>query len=305
MNFRSLQSVMAMALRTRCIPTKLMRLWLKANTPRNGKKSCDAPLKARIESFRSGQRGGGNFAAGLAIARCLAIGGKEIIAEELPDFHLRPEWKTYRSRLYTDGAKAGVVQHAITKDILLAFKAIAGGNKVTKRKPKGQTGPRTTEGRAISKLNACKHGVLSKQVLVRGHAFKESSRELNALHKRFWDDLQPVGLVEEMLVDQIVTAHWRLRRALMAESGHIALGVDSGHRKHGMDNTAPTLLWIKWRALGDPIHAMGQSSLGNVIVEGWLRDLNSAVEAEGEFTVAMVENLNAKFGAKDSGMGRR
>ena len=174
-----------------------------------------------------------------------------------------------------------------------------------RRNAQKSTGPRTAEGRAVSKLNAFKHGILSKQVLVRGHAFKESSRELDALHKRFWDDLKPVGPVEEMLVDQIVTAHWRLRRALMAESGQIALGVDSGHRKHGMDNTHPTLLWIKWRALGDPIHTMGQSSLGNALIVGWLRELNSAVEAEGALTVAMVEDLNAKFGAKDSGLGRR
>ena len=32
-----------------------------------------------------------------------------------------------------------------------------------------------------------------------------------------------------MLVDQIVTTHWRLRRALKAESGEIALSVDNGH----------------------------------------------------------------------------
>ncbi len=174
-----------------------------------------------------------------------------------------------------------------------------------RRNAQKSTGPRTTEGRAVSKLNAFKHGILSKQVLVRGLAFKESSRELDALHKRFWDDLMPVGPVEEMLVDQIVTAHWRLRRALMAESGHIALGVDSGHPKHRRDNTHPMLLWIKWRALGDPIHAMGQSSLGNSIILGWLRDLNSAVEAEGALSVAMVENLNAKLGAQDTGLGRQ
>ena len=55
--------------------------------------------------------------------------GKEIILEELPDFHLRPEWQKYReNRLYRDGAKKGAIQHAIFKDILAALQTIAGSN---------------------------------------------------------------------------------------------------------------------------------------------------------------------------------
>lgn len=55
--------------------------------------------------------------------------GKEIILEEMPDFHLRPEWESYRRRTYKNGAKPGSVQHAIFKDILAALKTIAGGNR--------------------------------------------------------------------------------------------------------------------------------------------------------------------------------
>ncbi len=55
--------------------------------------------------------------------------GKEIILEELPDFHLRPEWKSYQLRKYAGGAKKGVIQHAIFKDILVALQTIAGKNK--------------------------------------------------------------------------------------------------------------------------------------------------------------------------------
>lgn len=56
--------------------------------------------------------------------------GKEIILEEMPDFHERPEWKNYREkRHYDTGAKKGAIQHAIFKDILAALKTIAGANK--------------------------------------------------------------------------------------------------------------------------------------------------------------------------------
>lgn len=55
--------------------------------------------------------------------------GKEIILEEMPEFHLRPEWEKYREhRNYKGGAKKGVIQHAIFKDILIALKSIAGAN---------------------------------------------------------------------------------------------------------------------------------------------------------------------------------
>jgi len=56
--------------------------------------------------------------------------GKEIILEEMPDFHLRPEWEKYRrARKYQTGAKTGSVQHAIFKDILASLQSIAGYNR--------------------------------------------------------------------------------------------------------------------------------------------------------------------------------
>ncbi len=61
--------------------------------------------------------------------------GKEIMLEEIPDFHLRPEWKAYHTRHYKDGAKPGAIQHAIFKDILAALKTIAGRVKAAKKKP--------------------------------------------------------------------------------------------------------------------------------------------------------------------------
>lgn len=56
--------------------------------------------------------------------------GKEMILEEMPDFHLRPEWKKHRDgRKYANGAKKGAIQHAIFKDILVAMKTIAKTNE--------------------------------------------------------------------------------------------------------------------------------------------------------------------------------
>jgi hypothetical protein len=63
--------------------------------------------------------------------------GKEIILEEMPDFHLRPEWDDYRNkRAYQTGRKKGAIQHAIFKDILTALKTITGSNQ---RRPASKT----------------------------------------------------------------------------------------------------------------------------------------------------------------------
>ena len=42
------------------------------------------------------------------------------------------------------------------------------------------TGPRTPQGRAISKMNACRHGIFSMDAVVRGRCIKEDDKELTA-----------------------------------------------------------------------------------------------------------------------------
>jgi len=151
-----------------------------------------------------------------------------------------------------------------------------------RRNAQKSTGPKTPQGRAISKMNALKHAILSKEVLVCGLNIQECSQELSALHKRFWQELNPAGPVEEMLVDQIVTTHWRLRRALRAESGEIALSVDEGQWKRSRPN--PHLQWMQWEVWGDPVPAMKDSTRGNSILAVWLRQVRARVVQEGELT---------------------
>jgi len=76
------------------------------------------------------------------------------------------------------------------------------------------TGPRTTQGKARSSRNALKHGLLSSQILLE----HEDVEELEALREGLYADLQPVGTLEEVLVERIVSSAWLLRRALRAET---------------------------------------------------------------------------------------
>ncbi|HZM05708.1 MAG TPA: hypothetical protein VFC44_22135 [Candidatus Saccharimonadales bacterium] len=160
--------------------------------------------------------------------------------------------------------------------------------EANRRNGQKSTGPKTPEGRVISSRNALKHGILSKQVVVRGLNIKESEAEFSALHDRFRQDLNPVGPVEEMLVDQIVTCHWRLRRALVAESGEIALSVDDGHWARQRPNLQ--LQAILWANSNDAALAMMDSSLGCSILAGWVNNLRNQIDQEGELTEASIKS---------------
>jgi len=158
------------------------------------------------------------------------------------------------------------------------------------RNAQKSTGPKTPQGQAVSKMNALKHGIWSKQVLVRGLNAKENSRELTTLYERFWQEYNPVGPVEEMLVDQIVTAHWRWRRALTAESGEIALNVDEGQWKRSRPDVK--LMVMGWELAGDPVLAMENSAFGNTMLQTWLGEVRAQVEQDGAFTEAAIQKFH-------------
>lgn len=164
------------------------------------------------------------------------------------------------------------------------------------------TGPRTPQGRAVSRINALKHGILSRQVLVRSRVLQESETDLEALHLRFRENLQPEGPVEEMLVDQIVSAHWRLRRALAAESGEIALRLDWRHRRRERCKLAiQSLEWEEWQ---DRVDGMEGDTRGNMFLIVWLEAVRDAVVAEGALTKAAVQEFAARFLGKSNRLVR-
>ena len=77
------------------------------------------------------------------------------------------------------------------------------------------TGPQTQEGKAIASKNATKHGLLSREVLLPN----ENAEALAELAQRLREDLQPVGELEDLLVDRVVSVIWRLRRLVRVEGG--------------------------------------------------------------------------------------
>ena len=87
--------------------------------------------------------------------------------------------------------------------------------EANRRNARKSTGPKTPEGKAAVSLNALKHGLLSRQILLPN----EDEASLIQLSERLHSQLQPVGELESLLVERIIAAAWRLRRVLAVETG--------------------------------------------------------------------------------------
>ena len=87
-----------------------------------------------------------------------------------------------------------------------------------RRNARNSTGPKTPEGKAVARHNATKHGLLSREVLLPG----EDEEALKQLDEDLRAELQPVGALENLLVDRMVATHWKLRRLGRVEAGIFA-----------------------------------------------------------------------------------
>ncbi|MBP7674977.1 MAG: hypothetical protein KBB14_01550 [Thermoanaerobaculia bacterium] len=93
------------------------------------------------------------------------------------------------------------------------------------------TGPKTAEGKSASSKNAMRHGLLSREVVLPD----EDPAELEEFRRALSSELKPVGEVESLLVDRIVFAAWRLRRAGRLEAAIVRreiLTLDAARVEH-------------------------------------------------------------------------
>ena len=70
------------------------------------------------------------------------------------------------------------------------------------------TGPKTEQGKAASSQNSFKHGLYSKAVIIPG----EDPAKFEALRAELTAEHRPVGVTEELLVDEIAQHYWRMKR---------------------------------------------------------------------------------------------
>jgi len=95
------------------------------------------------------------------------------------------------------------------------------------------TGPQTENGKRAVRYNALKHGLLAEASLLPGEdaaLFRLLAEELRA-------QFEPVGELEQLLVDRITSCAWRLRRVVLET------------RAAGVNSSSPCA-WVCWRSRG-------------------------------------------------------
>lgn len=82
------------------------------------------------------------------------------------------------------------------------------------------TGPRTEDGKRRSSLNTLRHGLTGQTIVLPSEDLAAYERHT----RRFTDDLQPKGAIEDQLVQSLADAAWRLNRVAALENNVLALG---------------------------------------------------------------------------------
>jgi hypothetical protein len=73
-------------------------------------------------------------------------------------------------------------------------------------------GIKTPEGKAVSRLNACKHSIFTAGLN------SEDAESLGAIEEEFVAHLKPVGRLEEVLVEKLALTYLRMYRCAQAEA---------------------------------------------------------------------------------------
>lgn len=126
--------------------------------------------------------------------------------------------------------------------------------------------------------NAVKHGILASELVI--EALGEDAAELDALRRRLVAELAPEGLIEELLVERILVAYWRLRRVVVAEGGLLT----------GLANQTADRLIARRRALG---HAGDEAMAEDEAAAFAAAQLLGAADAErlGRYETGLLRQL--------------
>ena len=93
-------------------------------------------------------------------------------------------------------------------------------NRINGRKSRG---PKTPEGRAKSALNAVKHGLTAKTLILQN----EKPAHLRKMLNSYTEYLRPSNPIEIDMVTEMVAARWRIRRIWRYETAMLDIEMDA------------------------------------------------------------------------------
>jgi hypothetical protein len=136
--------------------------------------------------------------------------------------------------------------------------------KANRKNAQKSTGPKTDEGKAAVSQNAVKHGLFAESV-IKG----ENEADYEAFHDQMLAELAPVGMVEFMLAERVVSLWWRLRRAERMQNQAIddMIGRIVNSNQGKRDRECYYIRQGIYR--GDPRMELDDLPLGRIAIDDW------------------------------------
>jgi hypothetical protein len=170
-------------------------------------------------------------------------------------------------------------------------------SKANRENARNSTGPKTPEGKDAVRLNALKHGLLSKEALLPS----EDEDALRDLDEGLRTELRPTGQLENLLVDRIVEAVWRLKRLGRVEAGIFAWELDNSVR-----DPDKSMLGLSFIRDANGANAFSKLSRYEITIERGLykalhelQRLQAARRAEGSVAPPAAVDVDVSGIAKD------
>lgn len=144
------------------------------------------------------------------------------------------------------------------------------------------TGPKTPRGKDIAARNSLRHGLLAKSAVITLGPLKERQAEFDELLRGLHDYFAPVGMAEELLVQEIAVCYWMERRAQLYENAQIC--------KQSWPNP-PDATREPWKELG--YHKGEDDWIGNLLANS--RGYELLRDPEGvEYVIGLVTEIKEK-----------
>jgi len=118
------------------------------------------------------------------------------------------------------------------------------------------SGPRTELGKSRSKMNALKHGLSAKKIVIGD----EDPKEFEALRAALERDWQPETAFESELVDQLAGSLWRLRRVPAIEAAIVKAREEEAYSRVYSEVEDNTISRIENEARGRCYESFGNDS---------------------------------------------
>jgi hypothetical protein len=149
-----------------------------------------------------------------------------------------------------------------------------------RRNAQRSTGPRTARGKNTSRYNAINHGMLVKAAVIPSGPAREDTREYKRLLEELREQYKPMGLLEDLALQEILVCYCRLARTLRYERGEITSNIDIAREGY---------------AEGESAHVSpDQRRFFN-----WLKSAQRAVKREGSIPQFLKGELLALRGVPD------